>query len=362
MKNCAACNAKLLGDDYMECRRCVEAYHYLCLNLSQDEGSGITQDIRRSWMCPNCMNKQPKGDNSNALARPSTPTGLADVTFNVTRRKVQNKPEPLSTGKRVEPSDFVTRSDIQLIIREELRSAMSELVGGLNSTLNARLSELNEKLDEFKESVIFLNDQFDTMKTKVDINTSTVNKLKIDNDSLRSELSFLTSRVRLMDQMSRSSNLELQCVPERKAENVITIVKQLGSVVSCPLNDCDITYCSRTAKSNPNSTRPRSILVKLSTPRLRDSLLAAAIKYNKKRTNDDRLNSSLLGVDDKSLPIYVVENLSAENKHLHAAARLRAKQLGYRYTWVRSGRVYMRKSDTSEAVFVRNADVLNSLK
>ncbi|KAL0859709.1 hypothetical protein ABMA27_010071 [Loxostege sticticalis] len=362
MSNCAACNDKLLGNDYMKCGRCKEAYHYLCLNFSPEEVTSITEDIRRSWMCPNCLNKQPKGDNSNALVRPSTPTGLAEVTFNVTKRKVQTKPETLSTCKMMDPSDFVTRSDLQLTIREEIRSAMREFAGVMNSTLNAKLSEINETLGELKESVSFLNDQFETIKSKVDINTSMVNKLKIENDSLRSEIGFLAGRVRLMDQMSRSTNLELQRVPERKAENVITIVKQLGNVVNCPLNDCDITYCSRTAKSNPDSSRPRSILVKLSTPRLRDSLLAAVIKYNKKHANDEKLNSSVLGLDDKKVPVYVVENLSAENKHLHAAARLRAKQLSYKYVWVRSGRVYMRKSDTSEAVFVRNVDVLNSLK
>lgn len=361
MTNCAACNGKLKGDDNMECKRCGEAYHYLCLNLSPDEATNIARDVRLSWTCPKCKNKQPKSDNSNACVRPSTPTGLAELTFNVTRRKAHNKPESQPAPATSGPTDFVTHSDIQMIIRDELRSAMSGFIGELNSTLNNRFRELNEKLDEYKASLSFLSDQFDTLKSDLEQNTSMVNKLKNENDSLRSEVASLSSRMRLMDQLSRSTNLELQCVPERKTENVITIVKQLGSVVGCPLSDVDITYCSRTAKANPNTSRPKSILVKLSTPRMRDSLLAATILYNKKHPNE-KLNTSILGLDDKKLPVYVVENLSSENKQLHAAARLRAKQLGYKYVWVRSGRVYMRKSDASEAVYVRNEDVINSLK
>lgn len=361
MENCAACKEKLIGDDYMNCKRCAESYHYLCLNLSPAEVLSIESEARQNWMCPNCRNKQPKGDNSSSFVRPSTPTGLAEVTFNVTRRKLQNRPDLPPTTMMASPSDFVTRSDIQLIIREELRSAMKEVVSGINVTLNTRLNELKEKMDDFGETLSFLGNQFDAMKTELDHNTTMVNKLKIENDSLRSELNSLSSRVGLMDQMSRSTNFELQCVPEHKSENLLTIVKQLGTIVSCPLTDSDIMYCSRTAKSNPTTSRPRSILVKLSTPRLRDNLLAGAIQFNKKQSQDSKLNSSTLGIDDKKIPVYVVENLSAENKHLHAAARLRAKQLGYKYVWVRSGRVYVRKSDTSEAIFVRNTDVLNKL-
>ncbi|XP_075990333.1 uncharacterized protein LOC142985985 [Anticarsia gemmatalis] len=189
---------------------------------------------------------------------------------------------------------------------------------------------------------------------------SVTEHLKKENESLRIELNILSSRVRTMDQLSRSSNLELQCVPEHKSENLLNTVKQLGRVVNCPINDSDILYCSRVAKNNPKSSRPRTILVKLITPRLRDSLLASTIMYNKDHPKE-KLNSSSLGIDDKKSAIYVSENLTMENKSLHAAARLRAKQLNYKYVWVRGGRIYVRKGPEFESVYIRNSDTLNKL-
>lgn len=360
MTNCAACNDILQDSDYLECARCSEVYHYQCLNISMDEAKRIEQESNLEWKCPICKSKQPKGDNSKDRVRPSTPTGLAEITFNVTRRKAQNKPEGL-TMAATGSSDCVTRSDIQLLIREEMRSVMTEFAGQLNSTINSRLQELNDQFSEFKTSVSFLSEQYDNLKANIDTNNSEIKLLKTENALLRSELSVLAGRVRQIDQLSRSSNLELQCVPEKRSENVMTIIKQLGNVVKCPINDHDIAFCSRIAKSNPDTSRPRSILVKFNTPRTRDSLLAAAIQYNKVHS-EEKLNTSLLGLDGKKSAVYIVENLTIENKGLHAAARLRAKQLDYKYVWVRGGRVYVRKSDSSEAVFIRNMDTINSLK
>lgn len=355
MKTCAACSVTALQNDYLECIRCVEAYHYLCLNYSAEEVSCMDNDAKTNWMCPNCRSKQPKGDNSNTLVRPSTPTGLAEATFNITRRKVQN----VMTSSQ--NNDFVTRSDIQIIIREEMRAVMREFSNEINGNLNMRLRELNDQMTEFKDSLGFLSEQFDTLKTHIDDQGSKIKQLETENKSLRSDVQSLSNRVRQMDQLSRSANLEVQCVSEHRSENVVTIIKQLCNVVKYPIGDGDIAYCSRIAKTNPSSARPRSILVRFSNPRTRDSILAASIQYNKDHKNE-KLNSSLLGLDDKKTPIYVVENLTVENKSLHAAARLRAKQLNYKYVWVRGGRVYVRKSDTSEAVFVRDMDVVHHLK
>ncbi|XP_028166246.1 uncharacterized protein LOC114357028 [Ostrinia furnacalis] len=356
MKTCAACNDTVLHNDCLECTRCSEAYHYLCLNYTVEEIQSLDNEVRKYWLCPKCKNKQPKGDNSNMLVRPSTPTGMAEVTFNVTRRKAHNRPESTQSS-----TGYVTRADIRLIMREEMRSVMNEFADDLKGTMNVRLREVSDQLAEVRTSMGFLSDQFDSLKSDIDSHGTKIKQLETVNNELRSELITLSNRVRQMDQMSRSSNLELQCVPEHRSENVISVIKQLGHVINHPINDCDILYCSRIAKSNPNSSRPRSILVKFATPRTRDSVLAASIQYNKTHQKE-KLNTSVLGLDDKRSPVYVVENLTVENKSLHAAARLRAKQLSFKYVWVRGGRVYVRKSDTSEAVFIRDLDTLNNLK
>lgn len=339
----------------MECQRCKDKYHCLCLDVSLEDGKRFL-DGTQKWMCLSCSNKQPKG---NDPVRPSTPTGLADITFNVTRRKMLNKPDFVQ-GSVTRMPENASRSDIQTMIRDEMRSVMSEFMNEMRNTLNVELRELRDQITGFKDSLSFLSTQFDSLNNDVVAHNSTMKQLKTENELLRSEVNVLSNRVRQMDQLSRSTNLELQCVPEHKAENVVSIIRQLGQVVKLPINDGDISYCSRVAKSNPESSRPRTILVKFNTPRTRDSLLAATIQYNKDHPNE-KLNTGLLGLDDKKIAIIVTENLTAENKNLHAAARLRARELNYKFVWVRGGRVYMRKSVESEKVFIRNMDSLKKL-
>lgn len=114
----------------------------------------------------------------------------------------------------------------------------------------------------------------------------------------------LSHRINYLEQQTRSNNLELQCLPENKQENLYTVVKQLGSVVGCVLSDNDILHCTRVAKLQATNTRPRSVVVQLASPRIRDNLLASTIDYNKeKKTNTEKLNSADLGIAGDKKPV-----------------------------------------------------------
>lgn len=108
------------------------------------------------------------------------------------------------------------------------------------------------------------------------------------------------------------------------------------------------------------NNRPRKIVVKFTTPRSRDSLLAATINYNKKNPNEKLYSAHLGFATNKAQPIYVSDYLSANNKSLHAAVRIKAKEMGYRFIWVLNGKSFMRKTESSECI--TNIDILKSLK
>ncbi|CAG9785641.1 unnamed protein product [Diatraea saccharalis] len=364
--NCAGCCSIINDNDYHTCIKCNDSYDYSCLNISSKDDFRIAEKNKTNWLCPGCLSKQPKSDNTNLPARPSTPTGLADITFNSrTRPKVQAKQDTVIPSNKT--SDYVSRSEIGDIIRAEIRSAIHDSIGELNYSINSRLSDLQEQLSTFQESQNFLSGQFDSFRGDVLTCMKDNEILKSENVRLRSEVNSLNNRISNLDQMSRATNLEIQCVPEHRSENVLSIylkqlfsLKQLGNVVKYPVNEKDIAFCSRVAKKDNSSTRPRSILLKFTTPRIRDCLLAAVLQYNKEH-KQEKLTSSDLGIDDKKTPIYVVENLSPENKQLHAAARLRTKELNYKFVWVRGGRIYVRKSESTEAIYIRNMESLKKL-
>lgn len=217
---------------------------------------------------------------------------------------------------------------------------------------------MKNMLSSFETSISLFNEEFEKMKmisTSIDSSLESISK---ENETLRETVQDL--KFRQMDQLSRANNIELQGVPENKPENLITIVKQASKIITCPINDSDIHYCSRVAKQNTNNSRPRSILVKFSSPRLRDTFLAATTTFNKKNSSD-KFNTSHLGIGGDKKPIYIVEHLSPENKILHAATRKKSKELNYKFVWIRSGKIFVRKNEESNYIYIRNTDTLNKL-
>lgn len=249
-------------------------------------------------------------------------------------------------------------SSLRAIIRDEINRAIKDSITVL---VNEQCARINDIVAEFKVSLSFFNTKFEEMKKTIEVKSAEILKLQNDSAGLQKSLTEVTKRMNILEQHARSNNIEIQCVPEHRTENVVNTVLQLGKIIKCEVKDTDIQLCTRTAKRDTQNVRPRSILVKFNNPRLRDSFLAASIEFNKNNSKA-KLNTSHLGIAvDKPEPIYVVEHLSPENKALHAATRIRAKELCYKFVWVRYGKVFIKKDETSETVLISGTDKLRSL-
>lgn len=344
VRNCEACRINIKNMDLMICSRCKSNYHYACLSYNDDVFRNFSPEFKNSWVCPSCRCSETKrGDNTNTPVRVSemaaspSPSAYSNVTLRSKTRPPGN-------------CSCLSAESIRDIIREELRISSS-----------IQLREISDRISAFEQSINFLSEQFDKIKSESDTLKTEVLALRKENASLQATTTDLSSRLRQFDQQSRASNLEINCIPEHKNENIKNVILQLAKCVKCPINDKDLYYVSRTAKQNPSSSRPRSVLVRFSTPNIRDNLLAACIKFNKHNPKE-KLNTSHLGLSsDKPTPVYVTENLSPENKSLHALARQKAKELDYKFVWVRDGRIFMRKNQDSKYVWIRNTDSLSNL-
>lgn len=164
-----------------------------------------------------------------------------------------------------------------------------------------------------------------------------------------------------MEQFARQSNVEIQGIPERRNENLMSIVKKIGNTVSCNLQETDILEFHRVAKQNTNSNRPKNIVVKLNCPRTRDNLLASVKVFNKNKHSDNKLNTSHIELPGEQRPVYVTEHLSPENKKLHAATRIAAKEKNYKFVWIRNGRIFVRKDISAGHINSKTVECLHKL-
>ncbi|CAH2092779.1 unnamed protein product [Euphydryas editha] len=334
--NC--CDQTTDYDDSICCAKCNKRYHSKCLQLQVDLNTNIDVD----WICPSCLPRISRGNNEDIPVRnKNTSTGSER---NISKRS--NKRVAVSSPERTTQQNDI-REIVSDIVKAEIKDMLTQINLTIKTTINTELKTLREEILDMKDSIKFINSQYEDFLKEHNANKAEFKDIKERNNKLESNIDKLTARLKDVEQRSRSNNLELQCVPESKTENIVKIVEQLGKVIGVEIKRDNIFNATRVAKINRHSTRPRSIIVQFNSPLTRDSVLAAVIKYNKSNSNN-KLNTSHLGIGtngDKK-PIYVMEHLSPENKALHAATRLKAKNMGElfddRYN------VYRRDRETSK--------------
>ncbi|KAG7299953.1 hypothetical protein JYU34_016980 [Plutella xylostella] len=368
MPVCSGCTVEL-GEKKLFCKQCKGFYDLSCANVLEKDYNKFTLDEKTCWICAFCKSKNRKGgDNSNTPVRSSSalkPTEedrAAHVTLRSRDRQRGLSGPPPPADHDVGHTGCVRIEELKDLIAKEIKENLnSSMIGIISTKLEPQLKNIREELADYSQAMKFFNEKFEEMVIRQGEYIDKVKTLEKDNQFLRDHVEKLNQRLKQIEDNARSANVEIQCLPENRSENLVSTVQQLGNVVKCPLNSSDILYCSRVAKMNTDSNRPRNVIVKLSSPMQRDTLLAACIKFNKSNQND-KLNTSHLGIAvDKKAPVYICEHLSPETKSLHAAARLKARELNYKFVWVRKNRVFMRKTEASDYVLIRNIEFLSKL-
>lgn len=149
--DCAGCKKALDGSDFMKCFRCMDKYHYACLNYTLKQFTSLSNTVKANWVCPSCRCNEPKsGDNSNTPVRSVTSIPKSALECeNITQRSKSSR----NTTTRC---TCVSPESIREIIREELRDA-----------LNYQLVEIKTQIGVFEQSLTYLSAEYDKLKMNV---------------------------------------------------------------------------------------------------------------------------------------------------------------------------------------------------
>ncbi|KAL0810362.1 hypothetical protein ABMA28_010511 [Loxostege sticticalis] len=346
---CRACNNSVSKDDLIRCNPCKGTFHYRCLNMTSAYFTANRSNLTATWYCPSCANiTRRKG--------PDTPVGkhfvpqLNETTMSCDESFVEDSS---SAAEHSRPCIYTLPATQTATSSNGMTYV--EFLSLLDSKLDAKL---DEKFDTFRTSVNKM------IQSQI---TSAIENLKTDfthtTDFLADEqqLDVMERRINSVEKVSRSRNLEIQAIPDRRNEDLVAIVRKICDTINVPVHDVDICSVRRIAKFNPDSSRPRNILLTLPSERQRDIILSAYKRYNKHHRSDP-LNTGLLGIPGEKVNIYLAEHLSAECRELYAAARKFSRDHSFKYVWVKYGRVYLRKDDSSSAIFVKDLPNLGRLK
>ncbi|KAL0832318.1 hypothetical protein ABMA28_001754 [Loxostege sticticalis] len=352
--NCLACNGQAESDS-LKCVACGNLYHYQCVGMSKAQFiSNQHISLKRSWRCPSCTNVTRRNNKDNTPVRKSfaAQPDLNDTTMSCddasqftdepTHKEDVMQIPALSTSAVITNQASITYAQFADLLDEKLKHIKDNLTSEMKATIR---SEINRVMETFTSEINHTQTQ--------------IKCIEAEKSTLQAGLRSLDRRLAAIERSSRSCNLELHSIPEKKSENLLLILKNLGDKLKVSIPD---TFTARRiSKFDKTNSRPRNILVTLPSERHRDDVITAFKKYNRLNASNP-LNSSDLGVSGEPFRVYVVEHLSAECKELYAEARKFAKERHYKFVWVKYGRILMRKDENSVPIHIKDRESLPKLR
>ncbi|XP_048489186.1 uncharacterized protein LOC125491396 [Plutella xylostella] len=360
--NCMACCKSVVESDALICSQCGHKYHYQCLNISTATYQRNSAAYKKSWHCDPCLNittRKARGRGDN------TPVRNVSEPLNVEKNGDKKVSHQQSLKKDIPASDSqkrpsnpqsgtITLQEFSDLFDTKIEQLRASLLSQINATIS---SEIKAAMDEIKKDFTattdFLSEEQRDCKAEISEATKSINELESLNCQLQADIKSLERRLNAAEKHSRSLNLEVHAVPERRNENVVLIFKKLCEIIGYPIVDSDIRSCRRVAKMNTNSDRPRSILVTLPSERCRDDIISAVRKFNRNNPKE-HISSTHVEVPGEKQLIYVGEHLPPSAKELHSVARRFAKDNHYKFVWVKFGKIYLRKDEKSPPLLIKD--------
>lgn len=321
--NCAACHLPSKNEDALKCVSCHKHLHYYCAEYSEQDFRKILPMNKIKLKCIPCKQKK-------------------------------NQPSPPNLATTDKSSSLSINGDVQQIISQfdSKFNEIKSLIKGLEVSFQSKSDEMLEKIGTITERMIIMEDNITEL-------TGSVNELRTENVNLRAENTSLRNSIDELEQRSRSRNIEIQNVTEKRGENLLNLVELLGKVIGVPIPASSIADVHRVAH-NQSSDRPKNIVVQLSTKRLRDDVIAAC-RTRRGITMSQLLGSSNNNQKDTITKIYVNEHLTLKNKILYANARQRCTEQKYKYVWIKNGNILVRKSDTTRVITIRKMEDIKKI-
>ncbi|XP_050664349.1 uncharacterized protein LOC126964996 [Leptidea sinapis] len=308
--------------------------HYYCVELTETDFKKILPMNKIKWKCPTCKGKK----------NTSSPTSISPKGGIIS-----------SSVLNVDTETLTRYIDTKLArFRQQLREDISSAVLEVSKALRDNINKLEQRMDSWDERLSQLERDHSFHS-----NEALGSDMKEENNALRTDLHLLTTKFDELDQASRSCNVEIQSIPERKGENLIQLSLEISKLLGVELNHSDIRNVHRVTPGLP-TTRPKNIILQLTTRRQRDDLIGAARSRRSLTTAQlfGTPTSAAAAVSTTNSRFFINEHLTLKNKILFSKTRTLAKEKGYKYVWVRNSNILLRKKDDSRIIHVRCVDDL----
>lgn len=230
----------------------------------------------------------------------------------------------------------------------------------LTESLVSQITTLKTSIDG---SVATNKENMDTIMSKIGGVEAEMSLLKNDvklalqeNYELKKEVKSLKIEINQVRQEALSRNLIIRGImeTEKSHEELVDVVEVLAANVAPDIKSTDFVSIRRIGRQAEGKVRP--VLVEFCHQKARDTVLTN--KKKRKIDPNDKVWADLIGSTAGNHALYFDEDLTRENAYLFARAR-GLKKLGFKYVFVKYGRILGRASDGDKVVnFWTTDDVL----
>lgn len=193
-----------------------------------------------------------------------------------------------------------------------------------------------------EEEVNTLKNAFSELQNENSKLMSECETLREHNSKLWDEANRLTIELGEMQQYTRIDNIEIAGIPQKQGEDLYEVLEKLARFLEIPFQRDEVSEVHRLPKRQIGHA---SIIVRFLSRRVRDRWLTAA----KGRPCDVQQ----VFPDLPSGRFYVNQHLTKYKKGLMDMAKKLANEGVYAFAWVRDGKVYVRKSPSSDVIRIK---------
>lgn len=314
---CGVCDIMCESDNSIKCADCEVQFHMKCVNVDSDSIKTRTGKEKK-WFCDNCKKGKASSVNSDKAGS----------------------------------SKAITKEFLVSVV-EALKQ---EMIGEMRAQ-EKRFTELSARMDT-------LNTAFENVNKNMDGITKQFTEIRAENDELRrtnvtitKQVRDLRVRLRQMEQYSRKCNIEVTGIPETRGEDIQTVIRDIGKAIGMAVEPTDVMAAHRVPSYKAGKTP--AIVVQLSSRLLRDTWLE---KCKTARKNNSQLTAKQVNSKFPSHYVFINEHLTPEIKMLLAKTKGQCKQIGYKYTWVKEGKIFVRQDDGKKCIRIDDDEDLVNIK
>lgn len=194
---CAGCRGEVSADGpYMKCAKCKQIFDIICANFTAAVFNTLTTDFKSTWICVECLSRQPKHDNSHTPVRQSQTQDLSRTTSDCLDISMQTPDNvTVRTRARYTQAPIGNKAEDALVkslkdsVVQELKKLQVDFEAQLVSKINTILieqflafkTEFMDKINLVMNKVLEFEEQYKSDRNNANESTTKAKKSASSN-------------------------------------------------------------------------------------------------------------------------------------------------------------------------------------